>query len=93
MLHSRHADLRRGIMGGMAAPKLSCSKCGAELPFKTRVMQTATKCSHCGTLYKPPTYWASLSAEEAVYAIFILLGIAGLAVCLGFLLLMWVLGG
>jgi hypothetical protein len=79
-------------MAGMPAPKLSCSKCGAELPIKTRVMQKATKCRLCGTLYKPPTYWESLVAEQKVYVIFILIGVAGLAVFLGFLLLVWVLG-
>ena len=76
----------------MAAPTHSCSKCGAELPFKTRVVQTATKCPHCGMLNKPPTYWASLSGEETVTAIFVLIGVAGLAACLCLWLLMWVLG-
>jgi len=77
----------------MSAPKLCCSKCGEKLPFKTRVMRRATNCPHCGTLYKPPTYWASLGAEATVCIVFVLIGIAGLAVYFGFLLLMWVLGG
>ena len=77
----------------MATRNHSCSKCGEKLPFKSRVMQTATKCPNCGTLYKPPTYWASLGAEATACVIFVLIGIAGLAVYLGFLLLMWVLGG
>lgn len=75
----------------MASPTLFC-KCGAKLPFKARVLQTATKCPRCGTLYKPPTYWKSLSAEENVFVIFALLGIAGVVVCLCCLLLIWVLG-
>ena len=84
LFHTRYDD-------GMAAPTHSCSKCGAKLPFKTRVMQTATKCPHCGTLYKPPTYWASLSAEGNLIIIVVLLGIAGFALYLCFLLLTWVL--
>lgn len=55
-------------------------------------MQTAIKCPHCGTLYKPPTYWESLSAEENVFVVFALLGVAGVVVCLCGLLLIWVLG-
>lgn len=76
----------------MNVPKHHCSKCGAELPFKARVMQAEAKCPLCGTLYKPPTYWESLADGEKVCAVFVMIGVGCVAVFLGFLLLMKSLG-
>jgi len=82
-------------MGGMNAPKHHCSKCGATLPFKPRVMQAEAKCHQCGALHKPPTYWESLADGEKVCAVFVMIGIGCVAVVIGFLLflkaLSWVL--
>lgn len=83
--------MRGGIIAGMPTPALSCSKCGAKLPLRARVAQMAAKCPQCGTLHKPPTYWESLRAGEILGFTFVLLGIAGVALCLCFALLMWAL--
>jgi hypothetical protein len=55
-------------------------------------MQTVAKCPECGAAHKPPTYWQSLSDGEKVFAVFVMIGVGCVAVCLGFLMLMKAIG-
>jgi hypothetical protein len=55
-------------------------------------MKTAVKCPRCGTLHKPPTYWGALDDGEKTLALFVLIGIVGVAVAVVFLLFLKLLG-
>jgi hypothetical protein len=74
----------------MGTHKHHCSKCGAVLPPRPQGVQA--KCRQCGKLREQPTYWGSLTDDEKVYAVFIMIGLGCVAVAVGFLLLVKALG-